>query len=98
MRRRRVVVAYDIRDDRRLRRVHLVCRSWGEPLQYSVFICDLTPVERVELLTDLAEEINQAVDSIVLIDLGEAEGRGTECFQFLGDVPYRLPTGGPRFI
>ena len=98
MRRRRFVVSYDIRDDRRLRRVHLVCREWGDPLQYSVFICDLTPVERVALLAALVDEINQAVDSIVLIDLGATEGRGAECFQFLGNTPARLPTGGPRLI
>lgn len=98
MRRRRYVVAYDIRDDRRLRRIHLVCREWGDPLQYSVFICDLTPVERVSLVAGLLEEMKQAVDSVVLIDLGESDGRGGECFEFLGAVPYGLPTGGPRFI
>lgn len=98
MHRRRFVVAYDIRDDRRLRRVHLVCREWGDSLQYSVFICDLTPVERVALLADLVDEIIQAVDSVVLIDLGTIEGRGTECFQFLGNTTARLPTNGPRFV
>jgi CRISPR-associated protein Cas2 len=92
------VVAYDIRDERRLRRVHLVCREWGDPLQYSVFICDLTPMERVGLIQDLLGEMNQAVDSVVLIDLGESQGRGGECFEFLGATSDDLPTGGPRFV
>jgi CRISPR-associated protein Cas2 len=37
--RHRYIVAYDIRDEVRLRRVHDVVRGYGIRLQYSVFLC-----------------------------------------------------------
>ena len=36
--RRRWIVAYDIRDPKRLRKVYEVVRDHGDRLQYSVFI------------------------------------------------------------
>ncbi len=91
--RRRYLVAYDIREDERLRRIHVVCRSWGDPLQYSVFVCDLSLGEKARFVGDLLAEMNSAVDSVVLVDLGEARGRGSDCFEFLGLRPWDLPTG-----
>ncbi len=42
----RYLVAYEIRNPRRLRRVHRIVTDHGEPLQCSVFVCDLTAVIR----------------------------------------------------
>ena len=35
--RTRYLLTYDIRDPRRLRRVHRVAKDFGEPLQFAVF-------------------------------------------------------------
>jgi CRISPR-associated protein Cas2 len=80
----RYLVAYDIRHPRRLRRVHRVATDHGEPLQYSVFVCDLTAVELVALKRALLAEIKTTEDSIGIFDLGAPTGRGVQCIEFLG--------------
>ena len=47
--RRLYLVAYDICDPKRLRKVFKTMRGFGEHLQFSVFQCDLTPMARVDL-------------------------------------------------
>jgi len=85
--RTRHLLAYDIRDPRRLRRVHKVAKEFGYALQYSVFVCDLTTVELLALKTKLIAEANLSVDSIGFFDLGPAASRGIECIEFLGQQP-----------
>lgn len=80
----RYVVAYDIRDSRRLRRVHQVVKDFGFPLQYSVFICDLTAVDLVGLRGALIQEAKLTEDSIAILDLGRPDGRGIDCIEFIG--------------
>ena len=95
--RKRYLVAYDIREDKRLRKVHKTMKGYGWPLQYSVFICDLDRIELLALRTDLGEIIHHAADSIAIVDLGDPTQRGSECFQFMG-VGTRLPTSGPVIV
>jgi CRISPR-associated protein Cas2 len=78
------IVSYDIADDKRLRRVHRTMRGFGEPLQYSVFRCVLSPSERVLLMEALTPLINHREDQVMLINLGPADGRGAECIETLG--------------
>lgn len=95
--RRRWLVAYDIREDVRLRKVHDIVRSHGDRLQYSVFLCDLDPIEKIGLLSELRLVIDHRQDSIALIDLGEP-GRATSSrIEFLG-TSLPLPTGGPTIV
>lgn len=95
--RRRWLVAYDIRDDVRLRRVHDIVRSHGDRLQYSVFLCDLTPIEKLNLKSALREVLNQQVDSVVFIDLGEPDRQGSATIEFMGSsLP--MPTKGPTIV
>jgi CRISPR-associated protein Cas2 len=82
--RTRYVLAYDIREPRRLRRVHRVATDFGFPLQYSVFICDLTALELLGLKRALTREAKLTEDSIAILDLGRPDGRGIECIEFLG--------------
>ena len=96
-RRKRYLVAYDIREDKRLRRVHKTMKGYGWALQYSVFVCDLDAMELLAMRTDLGEIIHYALDSIAIVDLGSPDGRGSDCFQFMG-VANRLPTAGPVII
>ena len=71
------VVAYDISDQRRLRRVYLTLRSYGDRVQYSVFICHLTPLQRAYLETRLEREIHHSEDQVLFIPLGRAGARMT---------------------
>lgn len=90
--RTRYLLAYDIRDPRRLRRVHQVAKTWGYPLQYSVFVCDLTRSELLMMRNDLAEEMSVVQDSVGIFDLGPPTGRGVQCVEFIGKSR-ELPDG-----
>ncbi len=68
--RTRYLLCYDVRDDERLRRTARVAEAYGHRLQYSVFICDLSSVERARLERALRRVINFAEDRVVLVDLG----------------------------
>lgn len=92
--RTRYLVAYDVRDSRRLRRVHRVAKDHGEALQYSVFVCDLTTVELVGLKRALLAEMKTTEDSVGIFDLGPPSGRGVRCIEFMG-VRRELPDHGP---
>jgi len=83
--RTRYLLAYDIRDKRRLRRVHQVAKAWGYPLQYSVFICDLTRSELLMMKNDLSGEMSVVQDSVGIFDLGPPDGRGVKCVEFIGE-------------
>ena len=93
----RYIVAYDIRDPKRLRRVHKKMTEYGWPMQYSVFLSDLDGMEFLELRQELGEIINHGEDSVAMIDLGDPLERGKECFTFMG-ISLPLPTSGPVVI
>jgi len=81
------VVSYDISDDKRLRQVFKTMRNFGDHLQFSVFECQLTPVDLVRLRAELAKIIHHGEDQVLFIDLGPAEGRGDRVITALGK-PY----------
>lgn len=94
MSRRRYLVAYDIREPKRLRQIAKTMAAYGERLQYSLFICDLTKAELIGLRSDSESIMNLKVDSVVLVDLGEVnEAR----FTFLGHR-HCLPSPGPQIV
>lgn len=74
--RTRYLLAYDISHPRRLRRVHRVATTFGYPLQYSLFMCDVDDVQFVDLVDALRSEINEREDRVSLFDLGRTLGRG----------------------
>ncbi len=95
--RRRYLVAYDIRDLRRLREVFTAMKGFGEHLQYSVFLCYLDGVEKAGMMLRLTGLIKHSEDSVAIVDLGEASRRGRVCVEFLGPHP-PLPEGGPLIV
>lgn len=95
MPRRRFVIAYDIRDPKRLREVHRTAKRYGYALQYSVFICDLSQPDLIRFKWDMGDVIHDDDDEVVIIDLGDA--RDTTKFDFLGRHP-SLPRQGPMII
>lgn len=95
--RTRYLLAYDISDPRRLRRVHGVAKTYGYPLQYSLFVCDLDDIELVSLERDLSAVIAHREDRISVFDLGPPSGRGVQCVRQLG-VPQVVPSSSEAEI
>ena len=82
--RRCFFVCYDIRDPKRLRRVHKVLKGYGEAWQFSVFFCVLKDIDRVRLQTDLEEQMNQKEDQAMILDLGPNEKEAREAATVIG--------------
>jgi CRISPR-associated protein Cas2 len=78
------IVSYDIRDEKRLSQVHKAMLGFGEPVHYSVFRCDLTHKDRVELVAALTKLIDLDEDRVMIIDLGPVDGRVEERIEFMG--------------
>lgn len=94
MSRRRYLVAYDIREPKRLRRVCKLMEEHGDRLQYSVFICDLDRSELVHLRHRGEDLMNLSADSVVIVDLGELDEAR---FTFVGQRA-SLPQKGPQIV
>jgi len=73
---RLVMVTYDICDPKRLRKVFKTMKGFGQHLQLSVFICELTDVERLDLKAELSRRIAPPDDQVLIVDLGPATTRG----------------------
>ncbi len=84
--RNRFLVCYDVTDPKRLARTYKKMNGFGEPAQYSVFICDLSPKERAMLEAALTEILNLKEDRVLIVDMGPSEGRGRESFTTLGNA------------
>jgi len=79
------IVAYDISDPRRLRRVATACEDFGVRRQYSVFLCRLSATDLVRLRSRLYDIIDLQQDQVLFIPMCarcvqqiEALGRPTE--------------------
>ena len=94
---RRMLVAYDITDDRRRDRVAVALQEHGERLQYSVFIVDGRPASFVRLKATLAELIDSESDAIMLCDLGPRETAIERVISHIG-VQRRPPTENDALI
>ena len=90
------LVCYDIRDDKRLRKVFRTMRDFGDHLQYSIFECQFTPIDLARCRHLLGEIINHANDQVLFIDLGPTAGRGERVISALGQ-PY-CPIDAPCFV
>jgi len=90
--RRNFIVAYDIREPKRLRKVHKTCKGFGVHLQYSVFECDLTAAEKVQFEDRLKEIMHLDHDQVLFIDLGPSAARGERTVTALGQAYSKLDT------
>lgn len=94
MKRDRHLVSYDIRDPKRLRLVAKTLHAFGTRMQYSVFVCDLSFQE----LIDMKEELRSILcpeDSVMIVPLGP--GYDSSCFEFMG-ARRDLPSAGPVIV
>jgi CRISPR-associated protein Cas2 len=81
------LVCYDICDDKRLRLVFRLMRNYGDHLQYSVFECQMTPMDLTRCRAELGAVIDHSEDQVLFVNLGPAEGRGERVITALGK-PY----------
>jgi CRISPR-associated protein Cas2 len=64
--------------------MHDTMLGFGDPLQYSVFLCDLSGTERVLLETAVLRVMSLSEDSMAIVDLGPASGSGSKRIRSLG--------------
>lgn len=95
MARRRYLVAYDIREDRRLRSIAGCMEGYGTRIQYSVFVCDLSDREMVLMRGDVEERMKPSEDSVMVVDLGHAGDSSR--FLFLGHHQ-KLPSSSALIV
>ncbi len=68
------IIAYDIADPKRWRKVYKTLRGYGAWTQLSVFQLRLTARRHTELIGRLEEIINHSDDHILCFDFGPADG------------------------
>ena len=78
------LVSYDVADDKRRAKVFKKLKGRGEAVQYSVFRCKLSAMERLTLRGELWEVLNLNEDRLLLIDLGPADAGGSERWETWG--------------
>jgi CRISPR-associated protein Cas2 len=64
-----IVVAYDVRDRRRLRRVARMMEQYGARVQLSAFECRLNKERMARLFADIKRVINRKQDKVTVIAL-----------------------------
>ncbi len=64
MKTRHYLICYDIRDSKRLQRVHKVVIGFAHPVQRSVYFALLTKLDLKQLLSLLSEIIDENTDDI----------------------------------
>ncbi|MGP0067680.1 MAG: CRISPR-associated endonuclease Cas2 [Isosphaeraceae bacterium] len=63
------LVAYDIANPKRLRKVARTCEDFGLRKQFSVFFCRLTAVDLVRLKSRLYDVINLDQDQVLFVPI-----------------------------
>lgn len=91
------IVTYDVCHPKRLRQVYTLMRGYGDHLQLSVFRCELTPRERVELMAKLTGVVKHDEDQVLLFPLGPVEGMKDSSIYSIGR-PYLSPDHGAVVI
>lgn len=84
------VVAYDVSDPKRLRKVFKTLKGYGDHIQLSVFRCELTHRALVELRAKLGDVIHHGEDQVLFVDIGPEEGRASMSISSLGRA-YKPP-------
>lgn len=78
------IVSYDIREPKRLNRTYNKMRGYGNHLQYSVFLCDLSEKERIIMVSELMDIINLSEDSVIIFEIGASENNAGKRIKTIG--------------
>lgn len=93
--RTRYLLCYDVSNEERLRRTAKVAETFGYRLQYSVFICDLSDVERIRLERDLRRVLNLDDDRALLVNLGPSGDSPAKRFHWVTQARSASESSGP---
>ena len=83
----RFLIAYDIADDPRHNRVEKTLESYGDRIQYSVFLVDATPAKLLRLRAALHRRMDPDRDCALICDLGPLSHGGQRRMEFIGHPP-----------
>lgn len=67
------LLSYDISNPKRWRKVFRAASDFGDPLQYSVFLCLLSEKDHIVLQSRIIEAISKEDDRVLLIRLRTAK-------------------------
>lgn len=87
------LVCYDVRDDKRLRRVAKLLEGYGGRMQYSVFRCRLTQREVERLRWELTRTLD-AADTWMIVPLCAACASGIH----QNGTQHNWETATPKFL
>lgn len=85
-----ILVAYDISTDdkkgkKRLRKVAVICKNYGQRVQYSLFECRVNEIQYESLFADLKSIVNPEKDSLRIYRL---RGNREDCIECYGRDHY----------
>jgi CRISPR-associated protein Cas2 len=83
----RFLVAYGVGTDQRRSRVAKALESYGDRIQYSVFLVDAKPAKLVRLRVALRGLLETGADRALICDLGPLSGSGGRVLEFIGHPP-----------
>ena len=93
----RFLIAYDVGDDLRRTRVAKTLESYGDRIQYSVFLVDAKPAKLVRLRSALGSLMDLSGDRALICDLGPLAYEGVRRLEFMGNRP-TYTTDGPMIL
>ena len=74
--RKYILVTYDIADEKRVKKMFKLLRGYGEHVQYSIFLCQLTEAEQLILSDRIGDLIHFDEDQVLMIALGQVDAHG----------------------
>jgi CRISPR-associated protein Cas2 len=80
----RYLICYDVASDLRRERLANLLQSYGDRIQYSVFLLDAKPAKLVRLRADMRQAIDSEADSILICSLGPLADSGIRRIEFVG--------------
>lgn len=80
----RYLIAYDITSDARRSRVANTLESYGDRIQYSVFLVDVKPAKLLRLNASIRTQVDLETDSVLVCDLGPIAQGGARRIGFVG--------------
>ena len=92
----RFIIAYDIVNDQRRTRIAHTLESYGDRIQYSVFLVDAKPAKIIRIRATVLRQMDPREDRALICDLGPLNGI-QRMLEFMGRPP-ALTTGGPLVI
>lgn len=93
----RFLIAYDVADDARRNRVAKALESYGDRVQFSVFLVDVKPARLIRLRSRLIGLVDIASDSVLICDLGPVSHGGLTRISTIG-LPRAVTGQGPLIL